>query len=191
MQDRQAYGSFTEGGQAYASVISLSREGRLVPLKGHNLPTVGDYVVGIVAEEKFSGYVVDLHSPYEGTFSTREVREEFKVGDVISAEIAEVNEVHKAILVAPRKFHAGRIIEVDFVKVPRIIGKNGSMLQLIRDYTNSELFIGKNGRVYIRSGNMALAELAVLKINEEAHYSGLTDRMNAFLEKERALIGKG
>ncbi len=180
----QIDGTFTDGGKTFAAVVSLVREGRFVPLKGHYVPLPGDYIVGFVIVEKFSGYVVEMHSPYEGTFSTREVREEFKVGDVISAKVAEVNEVNEAVLVEPRKFEGGRILEVDFVKVPRLIGKAGSMLEMIRGYTGSDLFIGKNGRVYLRGGNLVLAERAILKIDAEAHVPGLTDRMKAFLEAE-------
>ena len=182
-EPRRVEGCFDDGVRTYAAVVGVMREGRIVPLKGHYIPVPGDYVVGIVKEEKFSGYVVDLHSPYEGTFSTRDVREEFHLGDVISAKIAEVNEVNEAILVEPRKFFGGQILEVSFVKVPRLIGKNGSMLAMIRDYTGTELFIGKNGRIYLRGGNTSLSALAVMKIDAEAHLSGLTDRMQRYLEE--------
>ncbi len=177
-------GTFVDGGVTYASVMGLVRDDRFVPLKGHYLPVPGDYVVGIVIVEKFSGYVVELHSPYEGSFSNRETREAFAVGDVVSAKVAEVNEVHEATLVEPRKFTGGTILEVDYVKVPRIIGKNGSMLAMIRDFTGCDLFIGKNGRIYLRGGNTALASQAILKIDEEAHKPGLTDRMREFLEEQ-------
>ncbi len=175
-------GTFVDDGRTYASVMGLVRDDRFVPLKGHYLPVPGDYVVGIVIVEKFSGYIVELHSPYEGNFSNRETREAFAVGDVISAKVAEVNEVHAATLVEPRKFSGGTILEVDYVKVPRIIGKNGSMLAMIRDFTGCDLFIGKNGRIYLRGGNTTLASMAIMKIDAEAHTPGLTDRMREFLE---------
>ncbi|MBI3587903.1 hypothetical protein HY995_04155 [Candidatus Micrarchaeota archaeon] len=177
-------GCFVAAGRTYVGVISLLREGKVIPLKGHYLPTPGDYVVGIVTEERFSGYNIDLHSAYEGTFSTRDVREEFKVGEVISAKILDVNEVNEATLGEPRKFSGGQLLEVDFVKVPRIIGRGGSMLEMIRSYTGTDLFIGKNGRIYMRGGNTALATLAILKIDREAHVQGLTDRLKEFLEVE-------
>ncbi len=188
-EPQEIEGTFIDGRATYASVIALIRDNRFVALKGHYIPVSGDYIVGLVTEEKFSGYVVDLHSPYEGTFSTRDVREEFRVGDVISAKIAEVNEVNEAVLIEPRKFSGGRILEVDFVKVPRLIGRNGSMLEMLRAYTGSDVFIGKNGRIYLRGGNTALAVLAVLKIDGEAHLSGLTDRIKEFLERESSKGG--
>lgn len=179
-------GSYVSGGKTIASVISLMRDGKVIPLKGLYLPTPGDYVVGIVVEERFSGYSVELHSPYLGNISSKETRYEFKTGDLVSAQIMEVTEVNEAILVDERPLGVGTIIEVEYVKVPRIIGRNGSMLEMIRQYTGTDLFVGKNGRIFMRGGNTALASLAILKISDEAHVPGLTDRIKEFLEKESA-----
>lgn len=175
-------GTFIDHGATYTSTLALFREGKVIPLKGTYLPQAGDYVIGVVKEERFSGYLVDLHSPYDGSFSNREIREEFKIGDVISASIVDVNEVHEATLSDPRKFMGGDVLEVSAVKVPRIIGRNGSMLETIKRHTGTELFVGKNGRIYLRGGNIALATHALLMIDREAHRQGLTDRMTAFLE---------
>ena len=181
---RNIPGCYVANGKTYAAVVSLLREGRVVPLKGLYVPVSGDYVVGIVTEARFSGYLVELHSPYEGNISSRETREEFKLGDVVSAKIAEVNEVNEAILVQPRTISGGTIIEIDAVKIPRVIGRSGSMLQMITDFSGTELFVGKNGRIYLRGGDVALAGQAINKIAAEAHTSGLTDRVKAFLESE-------
>lgn len=180
-------GTFVDSGSTYASVISLFREGKVIPLKGMYTPQAGDYVVGIVTVERFSGYVVDLHSPYEGSISSRDSREVFTVGDVLSARVAEVNEVHEAVLLEPRKFTGGMVYEVSYVKVPRVIGRNGSMLELIKNHTGTEIFVGKNGRIYLRGGDIQLAISALMKIDSEAHQQGLTDRMGAFLQERKPL----
>lgn len=177
-------GCYVSGGKSVASVISLMRDGKFIPLKGTYLPTPDDYVVGIVVEERFSGYSVELHSPYLGNLSSRETRYQFKAGDLISAKIAEVSEVNEAILMDERPLGVGSIIEVDYVKVPRIIGRNGSMLEMIRQYTGTDVFVGKNGRIFVRGGDALLAGRAILKIDVEAHVPGLTDRIKQFLEKE-------
>lgn len=173
----------SKNNKTYASVISISQEGKVIPLKGYYLPRYGDYIIGIIKEERFSGYVADLNSPYEGSISNRELREELKIGDIISAEIIAVNETNEATLSKARKFSGGDLIEIDAVKVPRVIGRNSSMLTILKESTGSEIFVGKNGRIYIRGGNTALATLAVLKICREAHTSGLTDRMQTFLKE--------
>ncbi|NUN11611.1 hypothetical protein HUU53_03105 [Candidatus Micrarchaeota archaeon] len=179
-----ADGVYSENGKHYASTILLESNGRVVPLKGYYVPIRGDYVIGIVTEERFSGYTIDLNSPYEGQISSRDLREELQIGDVVSAKVVSVNEVNEPVLTEVRLFSGGELLEVDAVKIPRVIGKNGSMLQLLKEYTGADVFVGKNGRIYLRNGNLALASLAIMKISREAHSSGLTDRMMEFLTQE-------
>ncbi|HII39403.1 TPA: RNA-binding protein [Candidatus Micrarchaeota archaeon] len=177
-------GCFAEDGKTYAAVVSVAQEDRVIPLKGRYLPNYGDYVVGIIKDERFSGYSVELNSPYEGQLSNRDTREEFHTGDIVLVKIMAVDEVNNAIVVEPRRLSEGEILEVESVKVPRIIGRNGSMLAILRQHTGTEIIVGKNGRIYLKGGNTTLATLAVLKICREAHTNGLTDRITSFLQQE-------
>lgn len=181
---KRVEGTYVEGGKTFASAISVMSDDRIIPLKGRYLPKLGDLVVGIVKEEKFSGYVIDLNSPYEGQLSARESRETFELADVLSAEIIDVNEVHEAVLGRPRRLWDGEILDIEPVKVPRVIGRNASMLSTLRQYTKADITVGKNGRIYLKGGDVALATLTILKICREAHLSGLTDRITAFLQAE-------
>ncbi len=183
-EPKRTQGALIEGGTTIASVVGFVQDDRFVPLKGRYLPRVGDFVIGIVKDERFSGYLLDLNSPYEGSLSSKELREEFELGDVVSAEVVEVNAVHGATLGRPRKLFEGEILEITSVKVPRVIGRAGSMLSIIKQYTRTDVSVGKNGRLYLRGGNTTLATLAILKICREAHLSGLTDRVTAFLRDE-------
>lgn len=183
-EPKRMQGAVIEGNETIASVVGFVQEDRFVPLKGRYLPRVGDYVIGIVKDERFSGYLLDINSPYEGSLSSKELREEFELGDVVSAEVVEVNEVHDATLGRPRKLFGGEILEITSVKVPRVIGRAGSMLAIIKQYARTDVSVGKNGRLYLKGGNSALATLAILKICREAHLSGLTDRVTAFLRDE-------
>jgi len=151
-------------------------------LKGPYFPKRGDYVIGVVKEEGFYGWMVDLRSPFEGKISARETREKFKIGDVISARVVETDEVGEALLGEVRRFWGGELLEVEPAKVPRVIGKNGSMVSLLKQYSKAEVFVGQNGLIYLKNGNTALVVLAVLKICREAHVSGLTDRITVFLQ---------
>ncbi len=183
---KRVEGTFIENGKTFASTISLMREDRIIPLKGRYLPKLGDLVIGIVKEEKFNGYVLDINSPYEGQLNARESRETFELADVVSAEIIDVNEVHEAVLGRPRRLWGGEILDIEPVKVPRVIGRNASMLTTLKQYTRTDILVGKNGRIYLKGGDVALATLAILKICREAHLSGLTDRITAFLQAESA-----
>ncbi len=185
-QPQRFEGSFVENGKTYASVVSVRYGDKIVALKGRYKPLVGDYVVGIVSEQKFAGYEVDLNSPYIGLISSRETREQFEVGGVVSSVVRSVDEVNEALLVEPRKLFGGRLVEIESVKIPRVIGRNSSMVSMLEQYTKSKIFVGKNGRIYLKDGNVPLSIMAVLKISREAHLAGLTDRMKAFLEQESA-----
>ena len=179
-----AYG-FTDKGRTYSSVMGLydANTGKLVPLEGFYMPNLDDAVVGVVTGVKFSGYTVDLRSPYTGFLSSKETREEYKLGDIIVARVKDVDEVKNVDLTEASKLDRGEIVEVHSVKVPRVIGKNSSMIRMIQDATKSEVIVGKNGRIWLRGGNSALAVEAILKIENEAHTHGLTDRISALLKQ--------
>ncbi len=177
-------GCFVDDGKTFASVISVLQNDKVVPLKGRYLPKTGDFAVGIVSEERFSGFTVDINSPYEGQLSSRDLREPFRIGDIIFVKISFVDEVNNAILSEPNRLYGGQILEVEPVKIPRVIGKNLSMVSMIRDYSGTDIFVGKNGRLYLKGKNTALAIEAILKVCRESHVSGLTDRIKQFLESK-------
>ena len=114
----------------------------------------------------------------------------FDFGEIIVANVINVTK-SKAIdlsMKGPglRKLKGGKLIEVTSSKVPRIIGKQGSMITLIKNATNCKIIIGQNGWVWILGDDLndeMLAAAAILKIEQEAHTSGLTDKISAFLKE--------
>jgi exosome complex component RRP4 len=154
--------------------------GRIVPLTGKYFPQVEDYVVGIISEVKFGGYVIDINSPYEAFLQSRK---RYNHGDVIFAKIMEVNEVRRSVLSHDKSLFGGDILEISPVRVPRVIGKKNSMMMLITEKTKTELCIGRNGRIWIHGGDEKKAKEAILKIEREAHTDGLTERMTEFLSR--------
>ena len=77
-----------------------------------------------------------------------------------------------------------QILEISHSKVPRVIGKNGSMIQMIKNYTNCRIFIGQNGRIWV-DGNMddmVHAMRAIKMIEEGAQTLKLTERVKEFLD---------
>ena len=177
---------FVENGKTYSSIVGLFDEAnpKLIPLEGAYMPVQFDIVVGIIGEVKFAGYNVDIKSPYRGFLSAKDSRYEYELGDIISTKVRDVDEVKNVDLEGARKLVGGEILEISPAKVPRVIGKKNSMLDMIRAATKSEVFIGKNGRIWIKGGNSVLAARAVLKVEKEAHTTGLTERISAFLNEE-------
>jgi exosome complex component RRP4 len=182
--DRIAY-AFVDNGKTYSTVVGLFAEGKLVPLEGPYEPLPEDYIVGIVTEVKFSGYSVDMNTAYSAFLSSREIRERYAMGDAILAKISMVDEVRSVEINDARKLAPGRLVKVSSVKIPRIIGKKNSMVDTIQSATGCEIFAGRNGYVWIAGkGNANLAEKAVRMIEVQAHTTGLTDRVAAFLKSE-------
>lgn len=178
--------AFVDHGKTYSTVVGLYSEGKLVPLEGPYEPLPDDAVVGIVAEVKFSGYSVDMNAAYNAYLSSREIRERYEMGDTIFAKVAVVDEVRSVELSDAKKLPAGRLVKVSSVKIPRIIGKKNSMIDMIKSSTGCDIYAGRNGYVWIAgAGNANLAERAVRMIESQAHTTGLTDRVAAFLKSQK------
>ena len=180
---------FVESGKAYSDSLGLLQENedsvRVIPLQGRYMPHRGDLIVGIVAQVEFSGYTIDINSFYYSFLRKTELRKPLDKGMVISAKISDVDEIKEAHLENVRVFYGGEVMDVSPVKVPRIIGKKGSMLQVLKDGTGSSIMAGRNGRVWIKDGNIPLLKKAIRKIEAEAHLSNLTERIKAFIEEEK------
>ncbi len=183
--ERQAY-TYVENNKTYSSVTGLlGEDGRLVPLAGPYDPMVEDFIVGIVTDVKFAGYVTEINSPYTGFISARESHDKFELGDIVYCRIMTADEVKNIDLTEARKLRDGRIIKFSAVKIPRLIGKRNSMINMIRSATETDIVIGRNGYVWLSDhGNSALAIETMNKIDHEAHVSGLTDRIHLFLEEK-------
>ena len=81
-----------------------------------------------------------------------------------------------------RKLIGGRILKITPSKVPRVIGKAGSMIELIKDKTKCQIIVGQNGVIWIKGEKESLASKTILMIEKESHISGLTDKITKFLE---------
>ncbi len=199
-----AGGVYRLNDKIYASQVGLvSISGRLIkliPLSGRYIPKKGDLVIGKVVDTGFSGWRIDIDWAYEANLSMKDATSEFiergsdltqyyDYGDIISVQIIHVSgsKIIDLTMKGPglRKLKGGKIIEVNPTKVPRIIGKQGSMIQMIKEKTNCKIIVGQNGKVWI-SGLDPESELkatqCIYKIEAESHLDGLTDRIKDFLE---------
>ncbi|MDP6647866.1 MAG: KH domain-containing protein, partial [Candidatus Woesearchaeota archaeon] len=116
----------------------------------------------------------------------------YDIGDNVACKIVNVTS-QKLVDVTMKgmglnKLKGGRIINVASNKVPRIVGKQGSMVSMIKDATKCNISVGQNGLVWINGtpDGELLAVKAIRKIEEESHLSGLTDRVKEFLDKNKA-----
>ena len=89
------------------------------------------------------------------------------------------------MLMRPKALEGGKLISVKPSKIPRIIGKGNTMVKQITDGTGTSIIIGLNGLIWLKGGNIDLATAVILKIEEEAHTSGLTERIKAMLDSKK------
>ena len=174
---------FKEGNSVYSMVLGVmdDREGygRIVPLNGKYFPQVEDYVVGVVTDVKRGGYVLDINSPYDAFLASRR---RYNNGEVIFAKVGDVSEVRNVSLTMDKQLYDGELMEIMAVKIPRVIGKKNSMVMLIKEKTKTDIYVWRNGRIWLKGGDIDKAKRAILKIEKEAHTDGLTDRITEFLK---------
>lgn len=199
---KSGMGTYSDKDETYASQLGVKniRAGyiNVVPLSGRYIPRPGDYVIGDVIDIGPSNWLVDIKAPYPAPLHVNDVpwHVEFgdtarflKVGDTILAKIQNVDEIKRVHLTMSdhdlRRLAGGLITEISHSKVPRVIGKGGSMITLIKRYTKCRMFVGQNGRIWIdgNSNDIMVAVLAIERIEAEAQVLGLTDSIKAFLEK--------
>ncbi|MFC1801448.1 exosome complex RNA-binding protein Rrp4 [Nanoarchaeota archaeon] len=174
---------------------------KLVPLSGRYLPKVGDKIICKVTDIVMSGWIVNINTAYTAMIgmkdaSTRFIKKGedltkyFDIGDYLRTKVVNVTSQRLVDLTMKEpglnKLKGGRILKVNPLKVPRIIGKQGSMVTLIKQKTNCNVVVGQNGLVWLKADdpdNEYIAEQAVRKIEAEAHLGGLTDNIEKFLDK--------
>ena len=202
-----SFGTYREGDKILASRLGLVNvEGKvikLVPLSGRYLPKTGDTIIGMVTEILMSGWRINTNSAYSAVMNMKDASSEFipkganltkyfDIGDYVVAKIVNVTSqklVDVSMKAAPglRKLRGGRIKNISAQKVPRIIGKQGSMVSMIKQHTNCKVMVGQNGVVWIQGETPEMELLAIKaieKIEKEAHLPGLTDRIKQFLESQ-------
>lgn len=206
---RPGVGTYVSKGKIYSSMIGIKRvRGKfveLVPLSGRYIPQKKDGVVGKIIDVGNSFWVVDINAPYVGILHVNdtnwkvgfgETGKYLTTGDMVICEVDRV-ETSKRVLMSMKppgckRLTGGIVISVHPTRLPRIIGKGGSMINMIKQHTRCTIYLGRNGRIWLdgpSSDRMSLAIRALRMIDDAAPTSGLTERVEAFLSS--ALEGQG
>ena len=181
---------YKKNGIVYSDCLGIVKEGNnyvdVIPLKGKYIPQQRHKVIGVVVGEDFGGFFIDINSIHWTYIMKKELQNVIlNKYDVILATIKYVDEVLDVELEGIKKLFDGALLEVEPVKVPRILGKNLSMLKLLKEYTGSSVIVGMNGRIWIKGGKIELFEKAIRIIEEESHKDKLTERIAKFLEENK------
>ncbi|MFO7618318.1 MAG: exosome complex RNA-binding protein Rrp4 [Thermoplasmata archaeon] len=193
-------GTYRKGDLIFSAQLGLVnfRAGfvNVIPFAGKYNPKSGDSVIGLVQDAGPNSWMVDISCPYTAFLHANETpwkvdfgttTQYLNVGDIILAKVSQVDEARRVNLTMKeqglRKLSSGQIMKVVHSKVPRIIGKGGSMISLLKEHTGCKIFIGQNGVIWIDGelDGMMKASAAVELIDKGAHLHGLTDEVRAFL----------
>jgi len=206
-----------KGNQYYATITGLVNVQQLedgkykisiIPLEGAYIPKSGDIVIGLVKDIGLTHWEIDIASPYKGILTIQEVldrpfnpavdslKKYLDVGDYIVAKVVAFDRARDPLLTIKGKglgrIVEGSIVEIKPSRIPRVIGKKGSMVNMLMNETGCEIVVGQNGRILVNCPNKDLEEIAILsikKIEVEAHTTGLTERVREFIREEKARRG--
>ncbi len=179
---------------------------KIIPLSGTYMPRKGNVVIGKVIDISFNGWIMDIDAPYPSFLQAIEssrfvnkndLSECYDIGEMIVCKVLGVKRKGVDLTARGRnlgKLESGIIIYVNSNKVPRVIGKEGSMINLIKNETNCDIIVGQNGIIWIKGGAVEdelFAEKAILFVAEKSFIEGLTEKMKEWFEKnKRALLQK-
>jgi exosome complex component RRP4 len=161
---------------------------------------VDDLIIGEVTDIELGQWKVDIGADKNAILTVPDAIDKpfrtyldmtriLDVGDTIVAKIVDLDRNRTAILsIRGRdlgRVHEGFLMNITPSKIPRLIGKKGSMINMILRETRCHVTIGQNGRILVSGRNRADEELVVKvisKVDAEAHTSGLTSRIQEYLK---------
>ncbi len=200
------YATYKLGDEVYAAlpgVLEVTEEKKIyIPLENVYIPKPGDTVIGIVVNVGLSYWTIDINAPYNAVLTAQEflnrpfnpASESLSLylveGDYIIGKISSFDRFRSPFITLKGsekfgKIVKGKVIEIKPSRIPRVIGKKRSMINMLTEESGCDITVGVNGRIHISCDNPHIEDvvtLAIKKIEAEAHTSGLTDRVRMFLK---------
>ena len=199
-KNRTSYGTYAKDNDIVSKYLGIPKENKedisVVPLSGIYSPKRGDKVIAVINSVEKAGWVTNLNSPWKGFLSLSEgvrdfvdlkktnLKRYYKEGDIIYTEVVDKRNGDVQLSMkspSTRKLEDGVLIKITPSKVPRLIGKGGSMINAIKEKTNTIIVVGQNGLVWLTGVDIKKAIEAIEMIDEKSHIFGLTDKINEFL----------
>ncbi len=206
---RNGDGAFKEQEKVFAAVIGVAKmKGKtvyVVPLKGQYIPKVRDIIIGKVTEITLNGWLLDYDSPYpamlpvmhalsrrDAQHAKENLRRYYDIGDTVVAEIIAADRTRDPLVTTLGrglgKVRGGLLMTIVPTRVPRLIGRKGSMINMLKSDLKIDIVVGQNGLIWLKGSpdRMNIAVEAIQQIEREAHTSGLTDRVRDLINAKIA-----
>jgi len=194
-----------DGEKIIATMVGISEiyddSVKVLPLTGKYIPKIDDLVIAKVNSHTSLSWELDINSCYVGFLPAQDVfgrdfsahadelTSKLKTGDLVAARIANFDRTRDPLVtIADRdlgKIDSGALVPISPSKVPRLIGKKGSMIQMIEMATDAAVTIGQNGWVVVSCESpegLLKAKKAIEMVNEKAHVANLTEQVKEMLE---------
>ena len=196
-----------EGKRILSTTIGLSDVSydsvRVIPLPGVYLPKVDDLVIGLIKYIHGNSWFADINSCYEGMLLAKDVfgrgsnatlsemKANLEKSDLILARIANYDRTREPLLSISGqnlgKIDSGELVKISPTKIPRLIGKHGSMIQTIEASTNATITIGQNGLIVLKCDDSVALKKAIesIKIMDKAlHNTNLEEKIQNILDEK-------
>ena len=172
----------------------------VTPLTGLYTPKTDDLVVGKIVSHNALSWEVNINSYYPGILTASDIfgkdyspsRDDLSLklntGDIVLARIANLGSRDPLITITGEnlgKIDSGELVKISPTKIPRLIGKHGSMIQTIEGSTNATITVGQNGLIVVscdETNGLLKALAAIRMVDEQAHLVNLTDKVKKMLE---------
>ncbi|HEV2317207.1 MAG TPA: exosome complex RNA-binding protein Rrp4 [Thermoplasmata archaeon] len=197
---RPGSGTYRMDGRIYASVLGLLQPRppfvRVAPLSGRYIPKAQDTVIGIVTDVQGTFWLLDIGAPrwaplhMTGTpwkMDFGETDQYLRVGDAVVVQVEQIENTGRIGVTmlgdGLGKLEGGTLAMVAPAKIPRVVGKGGSMIQSIQRATGCRVVVGQNGRLWVDGPDEGILKVreALHLIEEEGQRRGLTERVQQFL----------
>ena len=195
-----------EGKRIISTTIGLSDVSadsvRVISLNGIYMPKIDDLVIGTIQSIFGNSWFADINSCYQGMLlgqdvfgrgsypTTSEMKERLDKGDIIFARIANSDRQREPLIsIADKnlgKIDSGELIKIPPTKIPRLIGKHGSMIQTIEASTNATITVGQNGLIILKCDNstgLKKSIASIKMIGMAQHDANLEEKIQKFLDE--------
>ncbi len=182
---------------------TIGRLVKVIPVTGAYYPKKDDIIIGKVIDITPIGWVISFGGPSTGFLTlaegTREYVERnadltkyYDFGDLVAARVIVVKPRSIDLSMkgpGTRKLEGGLVVKINTHKVPRVIGKRGSMINLIKEETNCNIVVGQNGFIWVKGRTIEselIAREAIKRVEALSHTSDLTEKIKDFLEQAKS-----
>lgn len=178
---------------------------RVIPISGVYIPRRGNVVIAEVKDLTMNGWIMEIRAPYQAFLMLKEcpmyikdyeMEDVFGIGDLVVTKILSVKRRAIDLTIKGRgldKIKGGTIIKINPFRVPRVIGKEGSMISLIKTATDCNITVGQNGIIWIKGKNMEeerFAKNAIDYVVENTISEGLTEKVEKWLKDNKPKSSK-